>query len=124
LDRIAVFVDAGYLFAQGSVLLTGSKKPRLACILEEAAAIERLRATARQQAAGVPLLRIYWYDGVTPRGMTPQQESIANRADVKLRLGFVNSQGEQKGVDSLIVTDLIDLARNQAMSDALVMSGD
>lgn len=68
--------------------------------------------------------RIYWYDGVTPRGMNPQQESIAGRADVKLRLGFVNSQGEQKGVDSLIVTDLIDLARNQAMSDALVMSGD
>lgn len=56
--------------------------------------------------------------------MNPQQDSIAHRSDVKLRLGFVNSQGEQKGVDSLIVTDLIDLARNRAMSDALVMSGD
>jgi hypothetical protein len=37
---------------------------------------------------------------------------------------MVNSKGEQKGVDSLIVTDLMDLARNQAISDALIMSGD
>ena len=36
----------------------------------------------------------------------------------------MNSQGQQKGVDSLIVTDLIDLARNQAMSDAVILSGD
>ena len=123
MDRVAIFVDAGYLFAQGSTLLTGSKKPRLACALDDAVLIERLRTTA-QQVAGVPLLRIYWYDGVTPRGMNAQQDSIAHRPDVKLRLGFVNSQGEQKGVDSLIVTDLIDLARNRAMSDAVVMSGD
>jgi hypothetical protein len=30
----------------------------------------------------------------------------------------VNSSGEQKGVDSLIVTDLIDLARNRGITDA------
>ncbi len=28
MNRVAVFVDAGYLFAQGSTLLTGAKKPR------------------------------------------------------------------------------------------------
>lgn len=28
MDRVATFVDAGYLFAQGSVALTGSKQPR------------------------------------------------------------------------------------------------
>jgi hypothetical protein len=38
--------------------------------------------------------------------------------DVKVRLGFVNSVGEQKGVDWLIVTDMIALARNRAISDA------
>lgn len=43
---------------------------------------------------------------------------------VKLRLGFVNTFGEQKGVDSLIVTDMITLARNGAMCDAVLMSGD
>jgi uncharacterized LabA/DUF88 family protein len=123
MDRVAVFVDAGYLFAQGSSLLAGSKKPRLACSLDDVVVIDWLRTTA-ERITTVPMLRIYWYDGVTPRGMNAQQDSIAHRPDVKLRLGFVNSQGEQKGVDSLIVTDLIDLARNRAMSDALVMSGD
>jgi hypothetical protein len=43
---------------------------------------------------------------------------------VKLRLGFLNSAGQQKGVDSLIVTDLIELARNHAISDAVLLSGD
>lgn len=28
MDRVAVFVDAGYVFAQGSVLLAGKKLPR------------------------------------------------------------------------------------------------
>lgn len=36
----------------------------------------------------------------------------------------MNSVGEQKGVDSLIVTDMIALARNRAISDAVLVSGD
>ena len=32
--------------------------------------------------------------------------------------------GRQKGVDSLIVTDLIELARNHAISDAVLLAGD
>jgi len=43
---------------------------------------------------------------------------------VKVRLGFINSAGQQKGVDSLIVTDLIELARQKAICDALLLSGD
>jgi hypothetical protein len=43
---------------------------------------------------------------------------------VKLRLGFLNAAGQQKGVDSLIVTDLVELARNNAISDAMLISGD
>jgi hypothetical protein len=43
---------------------------------------------------------------------------------IKLRLGFVTGRGQQKGVDSLIVTDLIDLARNRAITDAVMLSGD
>jgi uncharacterized LabA/DUF88 family protein len=122
--RVGVFVDAGYLFAQGSTVLTGSKKPRLACSLDEAAVIDQLRRAAQDCAVTGQLLRIYWYDGLMPRGLSQQQEAMASLQDVKLRLGFVNTQGEQKGVDSLIVTDLVELARNRAMSDAVVMSGD
>lgn len=84
--------------------------------------IEKLRLFA-QEIARVPLLRIYWYDG-TSTGPTSQHLALAHLADVKARLGFVNTVGEQKGVDSLIVTDMITLARNQAMCASVLLSGD
>jgi len=71
----------------------------------------------------MPLLRIYWYDGARS-GMTLEQSTLADMADVKVRLGSINSAGQQKGVDSLLVTDLIDLARNQAIADAYIVTGD
>ncbi len=52
-----------------------------------------------------------------------EQQSIADADDVKLRLGIISPSGQQKGVDSLIVTDLVELARNHAISDADVLSG-
>jgi hypothetical protein len=69
------------------------------------------------------LLRIYWYDG-TSTGPTAQHLELAHLSDVKVRLGFVNSFGEQKGVDSLIITDMIALARNRSIADAVLLSGD
>lgn len=121
----AIFVDAGYLFAAGSALIAGEKQPRTSIVLETEAAIAALTAAARAAEPNARLLRLYWYDGTSPsRGPSPEQIRLAHMSNVKLRLGFVNSQGQQKGVDSLIVTDLIELARNHAISDAIVMSGD
>ncbi|MCC6156904.1 MAG: NYN domain-containing protein [Deltaproteobacteria bacterium] len=122
MDRTAVFVDAGYLFAAGSRLIAGQKLPRGAFHLDYDAVLNVLNDLVRD-LTGLPLLRFYWYDG-TATGATPQQLALAYRPNVKLRLGFVNRMGEQKGVDSLIVTDLINLARNHAMADAVLMTGD
>lgn len=122
MDRVAVFVDAGYVFAQGSVLLGGKKLPRGEIALDHQKAIEACARFA-EQVAGVRLLRVYWYDG-TSTGPTAQHLTLAHLDNVKVRLGFVNSVGEQKGVDSLIVTDMIALARNRAISDAVLLSGD
>lgn len=122
MDRVAVFVDAGYLFAQGSVALAGEKLPRGRLVLNHEKVVRCLETFARQ-VSGLPLLRIYWYDG-TSTGPTAQHNALAYLHDLKVRLGFVNSVGEQKGVDSLIVTDIIALARNGAMADAVLLSGD
>jgi uncharacterized LabA/DUF88 family protein len=122
MNRVAVFVDAGYLFAQGSALLTGQKKQRGEVTLDVAAVLTALTEHA-ERVSGVPLLRVYWYDG-TSSGPTAQHTAIAHMAGVKVRLGFVNRSGEQKGVDSLIITDMISLARNRAMADAVLLSGD
>jgi len=126
MHRVAVFVDAGYLFAQGSAALTGgSKKARASLVLDAPAVIAELRTIALAAAPGASLLRIYWYDGaIGGTRLTGDQALLANLNDVKVRLGFVNNAGQQKGVDSLIVTDLIELARQKAIFDAVLLSGD
>lgn len=122
MDRTAVFVDAGYLFAAGSKLIAQEKLARGELHLDYDALLKLLAALVAEVTA-LPLLRVYWYDG-TATGPTPQQLALSYRPNVKLRLGFVNQQGQQKGVDSLVVTDLINLARNRAMADVLLMTGD
>lgn len=123
--QIAVFVDAGYLYAQGSALLAGQKQSRSSVQISVTKVLAELSKVAEQVAPTARLLRVYWYDGLIRGGkQTSEQEEVANSPRTKLRLGMVNSKGEQKGVDSLIVTDLIDLARNRAITDALILSGD
>jgi NYN domain len=125
MSRVAVFIDAGYLFAQGSASLWGAKQARSIVRLNAPMAIAELTAVAEKVAPSCSILRAYWYDGaISGRGPTLEQLELAWMDNVKLRLGFVNSRGEQKEVDSLIVTDLVELARNRAMSDAVLLSGD
>lgn len=122
MDRVAVFVDAGYLFVEGSRALSGQKLARSAIVLDHRVVIARLARFARDQS-GLPLLRIYWYDATANRP-TRTQIAVAEQADVKLRLGRVNSAGRQKGVDAMIASDLVALARNRAMTDCVLLSGD
>ena len=92
-------------------------------MLDIPAVVAALRDTAAA-ACGLPLLRIYWYDAVRHGRLTPEHERLADTDDVKIRLGQLNAQGQQKGVDVLLVTDLAELARNRAISDAVLISGD
>lgn len=124
MQQIAVFVDAGYLYAQASILLTGRKQPRPLLSLDEGAVVAALTRLALERSEGGRLLRIYWYDGAPFGNPTPDQARIGDLAFVRLRLGLLNSVGEQKGVDALIMTDLMELARNHAIADALLLSGD
>jgi uncharacterized LabA/DUF88 family protein len=124
IKRGAVFVDAGYLFAQGSVALTGSKKPRSLIYLDAKAVLQELLLVFERHTKNCELLRVYWYDGASFKGPTIDQDKLGHLDNVKLRLGLLNSAGEQKGVDSLIVTDMIELARLSAICDAVVLSGD
>lgn len=125
MGRSAIFVDAGYLFPQGSTALTGNKVARAKLSLSARSVIEELKAFCSTKAPTGSLLRIYWYDGIRPgAAMSADQTAIADMDDIKLRLGFINGQGQQKGVDSLIVTDLIELARQRAISEVVLLSGD
>lgn len=122
MNRVAVFVDAGYVFAAGSEVLLGEKTPRGRLKLDVQSVGSFFRQLG-QDLTGLPLLRIYWYDG-TSSGPTQEHKALADTDNIKVRLGIVNQQGEQKGVDSLIVTDMINLARNGAMASAVLVTGD
>ncbi len=123
MKRTAIFVDAGYLYAQGSACLQGSKAKRENLQLAHDVFVAKLIHLAQMIQPQAPLLRIYWYDG-TSRGPTQDHRTLADLDNLKLRLGFINSVGQQKGVDSLLVTDLVELSRNSAICDALLLGGD
>lgn len=122
MDRAAIFVDAGYVYAQGGLNLLGTKS-RAEMDVNAAGFVAHLEQCALT-LVDVPLLRTYWYDGAFNRVATADQHEIARLRDVKLRLGTLNSARQQKGVDALLYQDLITLAREKAISDAIVVSGD
>ncbi|QKE40874.1 MAG: NYN domain-containing protein [Ferrovum myxofaciens] len=125
MDRYAIFVDAGYFFAAGAQAAFGDHTPRKQVTLKSSTAmLVALCAKASAIADNLPLLRTYWYDAMPGPRLTLEQSELAMLTGVKLRLGALNSAGEQKGVDSLIVTDIIDLARNRAIANAVVVTGD
>jgi uncharacterized LabA/DUF88 family protein len=119
----AIFVDAGYLYAAAGRLVAGTEDRR-AFELDAEGLIEALIDRARTIFADSRLLRVYWYDGARRRIHTAEQQSIAELPDVKVRLGNLNANNQQKGVDSLIRTDLESLARHRAISDAALIGGD
>ncbi|CAM5524455.1 NYN domain-containing protein [Streptomyces viridochromogenes] len=119
----AIFVDAGYLYAAAGRLVAGTEDRR-AFDLDAEGLIEALIDRARSIFADSRLLRVYWYDGARRRIHTAEQQSIAELPDVKVRLGNLNAHNQQKGVDSLIRTDLESLARHRAISDAALLGGD
>lgn len=114
-------MDAGYLFAAGSKLVTGERRTRSQLHLEHDAVLALLTSLAAELTS-LPLLRVYWYDGATGPA-TPTQTALAYRPNLKLRLGLVTEAG-QSGVDQLLASDLTQLAENRAIADALVLTGD
>ncbi len=120
--RYAVFVDAGYLYAaSGALLLEASSRREYRVAAEKL--IRALAAHADEQLRG-ELLRMYWFDAAPKRQPTVDQRVIANLPLVKLRLGNLNAQGQQKGVDAQLRADLEALARHRAITDAVLLAGD
>jgi len=120
MDRCAIFVDAGYLLSAGGWLCCN--QPRAGTRCDYKAVTETLRTWCSSDA-GLPLLRLYWYDGAPNLIPSPEHNQLAALTEVKVRLGRVTG-GEQKGVDSRIVRDLIFLSRERAMVTAYLLSGD
>ncbi|MFL6128471.1 MAG: NYN domain-containing protein, partial [Mycobacteriales bacterium] len=120
--RHAVLVDAGYLYASVGQLVLGTTSRRDFRVATEPL-ITALIARAAQAVPG-ELLRMYWYDAARDRVPTVEQRQIAALPHVKVRLGNLNSAGQQKGVDAQVRQDLEVLARHRAVSDVVLLAGD
>lgn len=122
MDRVAVFVDAGYLFAEGARLLSGEKPPRAQCRLDHGRVLRHLVQWS-ERLSQLPLLRTYWYDAASA-GPSATQTALSYQPSLKLRLGRLHPEEGQADVDPQIVADLSQLASNGAMTDALLLAGD
>jgi uncharacterized LabA/DUF88 family protein len=128
-DRCAIFVDVGYLLAEGGKACCGTTtRSQARCDYAATSSMLEDVVTERSQ---LPLPRSYWYDGSLDYMPTQDHHVIAGLPRVKLRLGrLVMRKGkkgnayEQKGVDSLIVHDLITLAHERAVSTIFLLAGD
>jgi uncharacterized LabA/DUF88 family protein len=121
-DRAGIFVDAGYVYAAGGEMCCGTRS-RGSIALDVAGFVVMLESLVGADSA-LPILRTYWYDGARDRIPSAAHLKVAALARVKLRLGHLNSRHEQKGVDALIYRDLMTLARERAIADAYLLSGD
>lgn len=121
-DRFCVFVDAGYLYKAGGFACLGVSD-RASQFLDAQTFVPALSEYCNDEVLdGVgSLLRTYWYDGAERN--TADHEAIGLLPRVKLRIGRLVA-GQQKGVDSLILRDLMVLAERRAISTAFLLGGD
>ncbi|MEU9852984.1 NYN domain-containing protein [Streptomyces sp. NPDC047974] len=124
-DRCVVLVDAGYLLGAAASLLAG-EPARSRITVDHAGLIQQLRERAENET-GLPLLRIYWFDGAPDRVPQPEHRRLRVMPRVTVRLGaLTRSDGRwaQKGVDAAMHTELTELARNRACTDIVLVTGD
>jgi len=122
--RIAVFVDAGYFWVQSTYVVHRQRTGRESVTINYPQLREELINQAQAQFPNADLLRVYWYDGPGTYGKTVSHQAVEDLDDFKLRLGTRNGVGDQKAVDGLIIADIISLAQNKSITDALLLSGD
>ncbi|MBO0776421.1 MAG: NYN domain-containing protein, partial [Actinobacteria bacterium] len=121
MDRCALFVDAGYVLADGAMAVHGTRH-RGPVSWDYAGLLQFLNGLARDRT-GLPVLRCYWYEATVEGRRTAEHDALADLPGLKLRLGRIRP-GRRAGVESEIRRDLATLARNGAITDALVVSAD
>ncbi|MEZ0076579.1 NYN domain-containing protein [Planotetraspora sp. GP83] len=121
MDRCALFVDAGYLLADGAMAVHGTRH-REAVAWDYPGLLQLLTNLSRERT-GLPLLRCYWYEATVEGRRTPEHDVLADIPGLKLRLARIRP-GRREGVDAQVHRDLMTLARNNAVCDAVVVSGD
>jgi len=120
-DRCAVFVDAGYVLADGAMAVHGTRQ-RDSVSWDYAGLVKLLTGLSRDRT-GLPVLRCYWYEATVEGRRSSEHNTLADLPGVKLRLGRMRP-GRREGVEAEMHRDLTMLARNRAVSDAVIVSAE
>jgi hypothetical protein len=120
-DRCALFVDASYLLADGAMAVHGTR--RRESVSWDFGGLLQLLGNLARERTGLPLLRCYWYEATVEGRHSPEHDALADLPGIKLRLSRMRP-GRREGVDTEINRDLMTLARNGGVADAVVVSGD
>lgn len=125
MGRFVVLVDAGYLLSQAVQILSEqrSKSRKDLVIVDAQGLIAKIVSHAVAALGNSDLLRVYWYDGVSGR-LSAEHEALSLLPDVQFRAGTISKSGLQKGVDSKIMADLVELSSHHAITDAVLVTGD
>ena len=121
MDRCALFVDASYVLADGAMAVHGTRRGE-SVSWDYEGLLHLLGGMARERT-GLPLLRCYWYEATVDGRRTAEQDALADIPGIKLRVAKIRP-GRREGVETEIHRDLTTLARNSAVSDALVVSAE
>ena len=121
MDRCALFVDASYVLADGAMAVHGTRH-RDSVAWDYTGLLKFLSGLA-QDRTGRPVLRCYWYEAAAEGRRTSEHDALADIPGLKLRLGRVRP-GRHEGIETELHRDLTTLARNGAISDAIVVSGE
>ncbi|MFJ2028278.1 NYN domain-containing protein [Streptosporangium sp. NPDC087985] len=121
MDRCALFVDAGYLLADGAMAVHGTRHRE--AVSWDYPGLLKLLSNLSKERTGLPLLRCYWYEASVEGRRTAEHDALADIPGLKLRLSRIRP-GRREGVDAQVHRDLMTLARNNAVCDAVVVSGD
>jgi len=120
-DRCALFVDAGYVLADGAMAVHGTRRGE--SVSWDYEGLLQLLSSLARERSGLPLLRCYWYETSVDGRRTAEHDALADMPGIKLRLAKIRP-GRREGVETEIHRDLTTLARNNAISDALVVSAE
>lgn len=126
--RATAFVDAGYLRELGARVHHRSPSDLFIDGV-------RLREWLRELVDPFRFLRGYVYDArfepdhPRARAQAEQLEDLADTAQIRLRLGILRDRPkkgglEQKGVDTLLVLDMLQMAQQNAYDIAVLVTGD
>jgi uncharacterized LabA/DUF88 family protein len=120
-DRCALFVDASYVLTDGAMAVHGTRRGE--SVSWDYEGLLQLLSSLARERSGLPLLRCYWYEATVDGRRTAEQDALADVPGIKLRIAKIRP-GRREGVETEIHRDLTTLARNNAISDALVVSAE